>query len=162
MNTRAVVVALGLANLALFGTTLNETAAPIATQEPIRSLSPATSAAPTPPSLATLPTITPPLKTTFPSEALPRVGYSTTSPPSLDPERAIASLPTVAPSPVPEPDRAGCDPAYPDERTCIPPGPPFEQGCAITAERRFTVLPPDPQGLDHDGDGIGCEPIGSP
>lgn len=52
-----------------------------------------------------------------------------------------------------------CDPAYPDENTCIRPGPPFKQGCAITDQRRFTVLPPDPQGLDHDGDGIGCEPI---
>lgn len=54
---------------------------------------------------------------------------------------------------------SACDPAYPDERTCIPPGPPFDQGCAITSERLFTVLPPDPQGLDADGDGIGCEPI---
>ena len=33
--------------------------------------------------------------------------------------------------------------------------------CAITEERLFEVLPPDPQRLDHDGDGIGCEPIGS-
>jgi hypothetical protein len=63
------------------------------------------------------------------------------------------------PSPAPEPPRAACDPAYPDDRTCIPPGPPFDQGCAITSERRFTVLAPDPQGLDHDNDGIGCEPI---
>jgi hypothetical protein len=67
--------------------------------------------------------------------------------------------PTATPTPTPTPDRPVCDPAYPDERTCIPPGPPFDQGCAITAERRFTVLPPDPQGLDHDNDGIGCEPI---
>jgi hypothetical protein len=57
--------------------------------------------------------------------------------------------------------RADCDPAYPDERTCIPPGPPFDQGCAITDQRNFTVLPPDPQHLDADGDGIGCEPITS-
>lgn len=56
-------------------------------------------------------------------------------------------------------NRAGCDPAYPDERTCIPPGPPFNQGCSITSERRFTVLPPDTQGLDADKDGIGCEPV---
>src|SRR5215212_7412282 len=49
-----------------------------------------------------------------------------------------------------------CDPAYPETRTCIAPGPPFNQGCAITSERRFTVLSPDPQALDHDGDGIGC------
>jgi hypothetical protein len=59
----------------------------------------------------------------------------------------------------PEVDRTGCDPAYPDAQTCIPPGPPFNQGCAITNERLFTVLPPDPQRLDHDGDGIGCEPV---
>ncbi len=65
-----------------------------------------------------------------------------------------------APLPTPAPTRKnGCDPAYPDEETCIPPGPPFDQGCAITKERLFTVLPPDPQRLDHDGDGIGCEPI---
>jgi hypothetical protein len=56
-------------------------------------------------------------------------------------------------------ERASCDPAYPDPRTCIPPGPPLAQGCAVTDERMFTVLPPDPQRLDHDGDGIGCEPI---
>jgi hypothetical protein len=92
------------------------------------------------------------------------------SPLAAQPRRAPASLPTVVPTPVPEPtptataepdaaDREGCDPAYPDERTCIPPGPPFGQGCAITDERLFTVLPPDPQRLDHDKDGIGCEPI---
>jgi hypothetical protein len=57
--------------------------------------------------------------------------------------------------------RPGCDPAYPEARTCIPPGPPFDQGCAITDQRRFEVLPPDPQHLDSDGDGIGCEPIAS-
>lgn len=66
---------------------------------------------------------------------------------------------TPTPTPTPASSRTGCDPAYPDARTCIPPGPPWDQGCAITAERRFTVLPPDPQGLDHDHDGIGCEPI---
>jgi micrococcal nuclease len=59
------------------------------------------------------------------------------------------------------PERTGCDPAYPEERTCIPPGPPFDQGCAVTSKRRFQVLPPDPQRLDHNGDGIGCEPIGA-
>jgi hypothetical protein len=67
--------------------------------------------------------------------------------------------PTKTSTPTPTPVRPGCDPAYPDDRTCIPPGPPFDQGCAITGERRFTVLPPDPQSLDHDNDGIGCEPI---
>jgi hypothetical protein len=74
-------------------------------------------------------------------------------------ESQDANVAPPPPTPTPTSDRPGCDPAYPDDRTCIPPGPPFDQGCAITGERRFTVLPPDPQGLDHDHDGIGCEPI---
>ena len=57
------------------------------------------------------------------------------------------------------PGRTGCDPAYPDERTCIAPGRPLAEPCAITDQRNFTVLAPDPRGLDADGDGIGCEPI---
>src|SRR5215213_5352196 len=57
--------------------------------------------------------------------------------------------------------RAGCDPAYPDERTCISSGRPLAAPCSITTERNFTVLPPDPRGLDSDGDGIGCEPVAS-
>jgi hypothetical protein len=79
--------------------------------------------------------------------------------------------PTIAPTPTPHrptataaptaPARSGCDPAYPELRTCIPPGPPLDFPCAITDERNFIVLPPDPRGLDHDGDGVGCEPIGS-
>src|SRR5215207_6370474 len=56
-------------------------------------------------------------------------------------------------------DRTGCDPAYPDERTCIAPGRPLAAPCSITDQRNFTVLRPDPRGLDTDGDGIGCEPI---
>jgi hypothetical protein len=83
--------------------------------------------------------------------------------------RQAAELPTAQPqstialtgSKLEYEARPGCDPAYPDERTCIPPGPPFNQGCKITDQRRFTVLPPDPQHLDSDGDGIGCEPIRS-
>jgi hypothetical protein len=70
--------------------------------------------------------------------------------------KALNSTPLKAP---PHPERLDCDPSYPEDRTCIPPGPPFDQGCAITHERRFTVLAPDPQRLDHDRDGIGCEPI---
>jgi hypothetical protein len=82
----------------------------------------------------------------------------------MSPQGTPTPPPTPSPTPIPatpapEPLREECDPAYPDARTCIPPGPPFDQGCAITAERRFTVLPPDPQGLDHDNDGIGCEPV---
>jgi hypothetical protein len=83
--------------------------------------------------------------------------------------RQVTALPTVQPSPTVEltssklasAARPGCDPAYPDERTCIPPGPPFNQGCKITDQRLFTVLPPDPQHLDADDDGIGCEPVKS-
>jgi hypothetical protein len=76
-----------------------------------------------------------------------------------------ATKPTVTPPPasataVPTAStRSGCDPAYPEPRTCIPPGPPLEFPCAITEERDFIVLPPDPRGLDRDRDGIGCEPI---
>ena len=98
--------------------------------------------------------------------------------PSPTATRIPASLPTreptsasIPPTPSPSPrrlwtptetPRPGCDPAYPDARTCIPSGPPFAQGCAITDERNFTVLRPDPQRLDADKDGIGCEPIGGP
>ena len=57
------------------------------------------------------------------------------------------------------PDRSGCDPAYPDTRTCIAPGRPLAVPCTITDQRNFTVLAPDPRGLDADHDGIGCEPI---
>ncbi len=56
-------------------------------------------------------------------------------------------------------DRTGCDPAYPDERTCIAPGRPLTAPCSITDQRNFTVLSPDPRGLDADHDGVGCEPI---
>lgn len=74
------------------------------------------------------------------------------------------AMPTIAvsedqPATPPATSRQGCDPAYPEERTCIPPGPPLAAPCAITDERNFIVLPPDPRGLDRDGDGIGCEPI---
>ena len=89
-------------------------------------------------------------------------------PAANDPEVATTDEPTTVPDdaldaaaapPAGAPDRRKCDPAYPDERTCIPPGPPLDQPCAITDERNFTVLPPDPRRLDADGDGIGCEPI---
>jgi endonuclease YncB( thermonuclease family) len=47
-----------------------------------------------------------------------------------------------------------CDPAYPT--VCIPPPPP-DLDCKDIPYRNFKVLPPDPHGLDRDGDGIGCE-----
>jgi hypothetical protein len=168
LKSRVVLIALSLACFGLFGTLANEWARPVAVQEATHGMAivePASlprsiatlprSIATLPRSIAALPTVTPPEE-----PAAPRAGYAAASLPSLAPLRAVASLPTVTPTPEPsEPERTGCDPAYPEERTCIPPGPPFDQGCAITSERRFEVLPPDPQALDHDGDGIGCEPI---
>jgi len=157
-----MIVALSIAGFTLFGTSVNESAAPSADEDTAQVLPPAPSMLPTAPSIATLPTTTPLRETPVPVKAAaPRAGYAAASLPSLDPQRTIMSLPTVTPSREAEPARIGCDPAYPDERTCIPPGPPFDQGCAITDERLFTVLAPDPQELDYDRDGIGCEPLGS-
>lgn len=51
-------------------------------------------------------------------------------------------------------DSTNCDPSYPT--VCIPPPPPYLH-CGNVQFRDFTVLPPDPHGLDSDGDGIGCE-----
>jgi hypothetical protein len=156
LNTRVVLIALALAGYGLFSTLANDWARPVAVQEATYGMS---IEAPwsLPRSIATLPTVTP-----LEMPAPPRAGYAASSLPALEPQRAVASLPAVTPTAEPnEPERKGCDPAYPEERTCIPPGPPFDQGCAVTGERQFEVLPPDPQGLDHDGDGIGCEPIGA-
>jgi hypothetical protein len=169
VKTRLVLIALGLAGFILFGTSVNESAAPIAVEETTQALPMAASTLPTAPStlpmkrsIAALPTMTASQESSnLAGSTSPRAGYVAASLPSLGPQRSITSLPTLAPSQEPEPERTGCDPSYPDERTCIPPGPPFDQGCAITDERRFAVVAPDPQGLDHDGDGIGCEPIGS-
>lgn len=101
-------------------------------------------------------------KKPFLASAPPTVTAPTPVPASLPTRTTDTPTPTVQPRPTKTPrpaNRTGCDSAYPDENTCIPPGPPFNQGCAITLERNFTVLPPDPQRLDHDKDGIGCEPI---
>lgn len=54
---------------------------------------------------------------------------------------------------------AACDPAYPD--FCIPPTPP-DLNCEDVDGVEFTVLAPDPHGLDADGDGIGCESTPAP
>jgi hypothetical protein len=159
VSTRVIVVAIGLAGLMLFGVSVNESAAPIVVEEPPQVVPIAPSPLPPTRSIATLPTLTPPQETMARSGNAPSAGYAAASLPSLAPQRGLASLPAVTPSREREATRAGCDPAYPDKRTCIPPGPPFDQGCAITDERRFTVMAPDPQRLDHDGDGIGCEPI---
>lgn len=47
-----------------------------------------------------------------------------------------------------------CDSSYPD--VCIP-SPPPDLDCTDISDKKFTVLPPDPHGLDRDGDGIACE-----
>ena len=163
LNARVVLVALSLATYGLFGTLANEWARPVAVQEATFGMA-IEAPSSLPRSIAMLPTVTPP------EEPAPRADFAAASLPSLEPQPAVASLPAVTPTPTPEPkvpkepeepERQGCDPTYPEERTCIPPGPPFDQGCAITSERLFKVLPPDPQRLDHDGDGIGCEPIGA-
>jgi hypothetical protein len=167
LNTRVVLVALSLAGYALFGTLANEWARPVTVQEATYGMSIETPAslpravASLPRVIAALPRVIAALPTVSPPDepAAPRAGYAAASLPALEPLRAVTSLPTLTPLETKEPERKGCDPAYPEERTCIPPGPPFDQGCAITSERRFDVMPPDPQGLDHDGDGIGCEPI---
>jgi hypothetical protein len=159
VNLRIGLGAVVLATLALGGTTLTETATPTTSPGTPHALLSAPSLTPTP-SLATLPTRT--LHPSVVSSPTPRPQPSqATALPTRQPARAVTSLPTMPPPSVATPDRDGCDPAYPDRRTCIPPGPPFDQGCAITDERTFTVLAPDPQGLDHDKDGIGCEPMGS-
>ena len=155
MNARVVLVALSLVGYGLFGTLANEWARPAAIQEATYGMS-IEAPASLPRVIAALPTATP-----REESAAPRAGYTAASLPALEPLRVVTSLPTVTLPKQKEPERMGCDPAYPEERTCIPPGPPFDQGCAVTSERLFTVLPPDPQRLDHDGDGIGCEPIGA-
>lgn len=47
-----------------------------------------------------------------------------------------------------------CDSSYLD--FCVSSSPP-ELNCTDIPQKGFTVLPPDPQGFDRDGDGIGCE-----
>ena len=153
MNARVVLIALSLGGYGLFGTLANEWVRPAAIPEATYGMS-IEEPASLPRVIAALPTVTPREESTA-----PRAGYTAASLPVLEPLRAVTSLPTVTPPKPEEPERTGCDPAYPEERTCIPPGPPFDQGCAVTSERLFKVLPPDPQRLDHDGDGIGCEPI---
>jgi hypothetical protein len=54
-----------------------------------------------------------------------------------------------------EEEETECHPSYPD--FCISPPPP-NLNCNDISGRRFTVLSPDPHGLDgNDNDGIGCE-----
>lgn len=81
-----------------------------------------------------------------------------TSPPPPQP------TPTQPPPPQPtptSPPSVNCDPSYPT--VCIPVGA-ADYDCAGGSGNGpnyiagpLTVLPPDPHGLDSDGDGIGCE-----
>jgi endonuclease YncB( thermonuclease family) len=75
-----------------------------------------------------------------------------------DPIQAPPRSGEVAAPVVVEPGRAAqagaCDAAYPD--VCIPPPPP-DLNCGDIADRRFTVLAPDPHNFDGDRDGVGCE-----
>jgi hypothetical protein len=155
------LLVLDLAAFLLVDPSGHDTATPSAVAAALPVLAEVTSVAPKTRSIATLPTITPSRQTAVPLDPTPRADYVAASLPALDPQRRTPSLPTVTPSGEPEAASTGCDPAYPEERTCIPPGPPLDQPCAITDERNFTVLPPDPRGLDRDGDGVGCEPIAS-
>ena len=63
-------------------------------------------------------------------------------------------LETPSPTPTPTEEPPNCDPSYPT--VCIPPPTP-DLDCGDIPYRRFTVLPPDPNNFDGDGDGIGCE-----
>jgi hypothetical protein len=157
--TLAGLLVLGLAGFLLFAPTVPDSTAPRGAERTLRLLAGATSAAPTTRSIATLPTITPPQHTARLIETGLQAGNTTASRATIEPQRSTPSLPTVGSSPLPRTVRTGCDPAYPEERTCIPSGPPLAQPCAITDERNFIVLTPDPRRLDADGDGIGCEPI---
>ncbi len=153
------LLVLGLAGFMLLDESVPESAAPSAVAETHKDLADETSTARATRSIATLPTITPPQQTAALTQTVPRAGYAAGSRPALDSQRSTTSLPAVAPLSAPESSRTGCEPAYPEERTCIPPGLPLDQPCGITGERNVTVLPPDPRGLDADGDGVGCEPM---
>ncbi len=68
---------------------------------------------------------------------------------------AGAGLWGACPRPPDPPAPAGpCDAAYPD--VCLPPPPP-DLSCADAGATYFRALPPDPHGLDGNGDGVACE-----
>jgi len=69
--------------------------------------------------------------------------------------------PTTAPPPPPTSPPRNCDPSYPD--VCLNPNA-EDYDCAggsgngpLYVEGPISVSPPDPFGLDADGDGVGCE-----
>ncbi len=61
---------------------------------------------------------------------------------------------TAPPGPPPSPPAYRCHPSYPT--VCIP-SPPPKLTCADIPYRNFPVIGQDPQGLDPDRNGIGCE-----
>ena len=63
-----------------------------------------------------------------------------------------ASVTTLAPS-TDRSNRGNCHSSYPD--ACIPPPPP-DLDCGDIGVEGFTVLPPDPHGLDGNRNGVGC------
>ena len=97
----------------------------------------------------------PVITTLSPTEAPTAVPTAPPTLPPTAPPTAPPTLPPTAPPTAPPAPAANCDPSYPT--VCIPPPPP-DLDCGDITFRRFTVLPPDPHGLDgNDNDGIGCE-----
>lgn len=107
----------------------------------------------------------------------PTPAPSPTSAPTVapTPTPTQAPEPTPTPTPAPQPTEpppeptepppvepvTQCDPSYPT--VCIPIGA-ADYDCAGGSGNGpnyiagpLTVLPPDPHGLDRDGDGVGCE-----
>jgi len=72
--------------------------------------------------------------------------------PSINPASPIQEKQESAP--VSTTKQNECDSSYPD--FCIP-SPPPDLDCGDIAQKRFTVLQPDPHRFDGDKDGIGCE-----
>jgi hypothetical protein len=165
VKPRVIAFALILAGAIHFSASISETRAPTSANSVAqKQVAAFATTAPLAPPSGRLPTVAPDRLmpafvaiTPFAVNEIASLPREIASLPRREPPEPTATPAPPAPSPTLE--RTGCDPAYPDQSTCIPPGPPFGQGCAITDERRFTVLPPDPQRLDHDKDGIGCEPL---
>ncbi len=119
------------------GDTATEEAAPTATLAPSPTSSPTVTPAPTP-----------------------------TPTPEPEPTPTPEPQPTPAPTSPPEPQpttapQTNCDPSYPG--VCIPVGA-ADYDCAGGSGNGpnyiagpIRVLPPDPHGLDRDGNGWGCE-----
>jgi hypothetical protein len=96
--------------------------------------------------IAAQPTLTAPLSAPTETALLPT---STAVLPSTETPAPTATIVAIVPTSTLEAD---CIAAYPD--FCIQAEP------RLTCDelsKNFKVLPPDPLGYDHDGDGIGCE-----